>query len=117
MTTTRIELRTVAREMADRMGLPAIGGTDPIHRISPPGGGTRLELSNYPGLAEALIEELAEHIRGGHLLESGRLPTTIYPGETGVSYDLSPRPGYSSKGRVCWYESGIVGRALRRIGR
>jgi hypothetical protein len=116
-TETRIDLRSVAREHADRLGLPPIGGTDPIYQLSPPGGVTRLELASYPGLAEALLEELAEHIRGGHLLESGRSPTTIYPGETGVSYDLSPRPAYSDHGHLCWYESKIVGRAFRRIGR
>lgn len=113
--TARVDLLTVARDMADQLGLPPIGSKDPVYGLTAPGNWSWLELSGRPGLAEALILTLAEHLE----TLPGR-PRALYLTQGGISCE----PGYGghSSYTIGWYDEPlrydpIEGSLMRRAGR
>lgn len=104
----RVDLLTVARNMADSLDLPPIGSKDPVYGLTPPGAAYAwLELAGRPGLAEALILALTEHLE----TLPGR-PTALYLTSQGASVE----PGYGghTSHSIGWYanEAALLRRAI-----
>jgi hypothetical protein len=100
--TDRVDLLTVARDLASTLDLPPIGSINPVYGLTPPGTGcTWLELATRPGLAEALVLAMTEY-----LATLPAQPKVIYLTQSGLSCE----PGYYGhrSHTVGWYDLGLA---------
>jgi hypothetical protein len=106
-TTDRVDLLAVARDLADQLSLPPIGSEDPVYYLTPPGPHGRTWLADRPGLAEALVMVLAEHLSALPVR-----PKVLYLTGSYASYE--PGTGGHRCGFADWYgRDDLLGRAMR----